>query len=240
MRIDPGEGRQRGADPRSERWDGHECVYRPWEATNGATLLLRDGTFVNDGLIETSGGTLGLTGTVTLDDAGSVSLSGIDAIAGVAGAATLQNNGNTIAGSGAIDVALVNAGSSIVDANVAMATLVLDPQGGTDTNQTTGFWEATSGGTLLLQDGSFTNSGTLEATSSSTVTVAASAQLTNNSGGTLTGGSFMSLYGATMTLSGGPERRSPGCSSREGRRTMTAVPAAENLLVAVVPRPTLP
>jgi hypothetical protein len=92
---------------------------------------------------------------------------------------------------------------------VSAATLIIQPNSaGSAVNNSTGLWEASNGGTLRLQGGygSFTNNGTIQANNGSTVNMDVNAVLTNNSGGTLSGGTYAAVSiasAAVVNLSGG-------------------------------------
>ncbi|HUB24571.1 MAG TPA: hypothetical protein VL992_04005 [Tepidisphaeraceae bacterium] len=151
-----------------------------------------------------------LTNSVTINGTGTITLSstGEAQIFGVPSTDTLTLGANqTIQGAGQIgegDMSLINNGT--IDADVPTAGLVLEPSS-EFTNNATGTWEASNGATMSLTAGKFANSGTVEALDGSTVTfVSGSANLTNNSGGTLTGGTYAALSvssPATINLSGG-------------------------------------
>jgi hypothetical protein len=137
--------------------------------------------------IQTSG-TITNSGTITLNSTSTYSELNLDAnttltgkgtvvmgagsqygyIQSNGGTFTLTNSNNTIEGQGNIgngNMTFVNNGT--VNANVSGTTLFIDPSG-TDTNTAT--MEATNGGTLYLEDGTFTNTGgTITAAASSSV-----------------------------------------------------------------------
>jgi hypothetical protein len=118
----------------------------------------------------------------------------------------LINDGNTISGAGQIGggskMSLTNGG--VIDAT-GTNSLAVNVGAGKVTNQAKGFLEGSGSGGLSLAGGTFTDSGTVEALDGSSVTFGSGAVLTNNSGGTLTGGAWIvtdSGDGAALTLSG--------------------------------------
>ncbi len=182
-------------------------------------------TVVNTSILDLTG-TITDNGTINLDSTGNgtqIQLSNAVTLAGT-GTLTLSNNANneifanndtntltissgfTVQGGGLLgdgDMGLVNGG--IIDADVS-TNLVIQPNASEPvTNQATGTMEG-SGGTLVLQGGTFTNDGTVQALNGGAVTYAASATDTNDSGGTLTGGTWEAIdsgLGATVSITGG-------------------------------------
>ena len=125
------------------------------EANNGAMLQIADNEIDNTGNIQVDGTfTLDVaTGSLTLDDNGTVMLS-TGVIEAAIGGETLVNNGNTIEGTGRIgdgtDLNLTldnNAGT--IDADVSGKSLTIET-GHTVTNN--GTLEASNGGTLVIDD----------------------------------------------------------------------------------------
>ena len=120
------------------------------EVASGATLHINDNAINNAGNIVVSGTLAVDVSTLTLDGAGTVTLTG-GMIVGSASGETLHNNGNTIWGAGAIGdgsghLALDNASSTI---EASGGTLILDT-GATITNA--GTLEAAGGATLRIDD----------------------------------------------------------------------------------------
>ncbi len=146
--------------------------------------------------------------TVTLQGGGQVVLNNHasnDILAAAAGN-TLNNVDNTISGAGQLgdgtDMPLLNGGT--VNANQSN-TLFVNIGGAASTN--TGLMEGTGSGGLVLQNGSYTNNGTVQAGDGSSVTYQPSAINANASGGTLTGGTWNAIangHGATLAMTGGP------------------------------------
>ena len=192
--------------------------------TNNGTFIADDGanTFLTTQLTNNGNFTINavarnsylrLTSPVTINGTGTITLSSTPGQGGVyvyannnTGRLTLGPN-QVIQGSGQLgDDGMTLTNNGTIDANVSTAGLTLYPNGDF-TNATTGTWEATNGAAMTLTGGKFINSGTVEALDGSTVTfVSGSANLTNNSGGTLTGGTYEALSissPATINLSGG-------------------------------------
>ncbi len=146
------------------------------QISNAATLtLLSSGTVNNAGSITLSaaGSLTNLVlsgGDVTVDGGGSIILGAgaNNRLYGTAGTERLITD-NQISGGGQIGVnlmGLVNSGT--ITANQSAGALVIDPSAAGVTNA--GTLRATSGATLALQSGTFTNTaGTIEAQSGSTV-----------------------------------------------------------------------
>jgi len=157
-------------------------------AINGSrSLTLAGGTLANAGTVAlnaTSAITsLKIATDVALSGGGIVELSNSpwNRIQGVAGTERLTNLDNTLRGSGLLGpnlLALTNQG--LIEANQSIA-LTLDPNAGGVTN--TGILQA-NGGTLVLTDGTFTNTGgTIRALDGSNVDLENGTQIV---GGTLT------------------------------------------------------
>jgi hypothetical protein len=96
----------------------------------------------------------------------------------------------------------------LINANVAGRTLTIDPGNVPNAFLNEGTLRASNGGTLVLSGnglGDFSNSGTFEALDGSALTMDASAVLTNNVGGVLTGGTYRAVASsstATLTITG--------------------------------------
>jgi hypothetical protein len=145
---------------------------------------------------------------IVLSGAGSIMLSDSaeNLIAPTSATDILENEGNTISGAGQIGggstMSITNGG--VIDAT-GINALVLNVGVGKVTNQAKGLLEGTGSGGLSLAGGTFTDSGKIEALNGSSVTFGSGAVLTNNSGGTLTGGAWLATDtgdGAALTLSG--------------------------------------
>jgi len=188
-----------------------------------------DGTIVNQGTIGLTAGsanntTLDILSGTTLSGGGTVTLNSGDnngrAFVSSASGSTLTNVDNTILGYGNVghgSLALVNGLSGTINANSSGNSLVLD---GTGNISNAGVLEATSGGTLLVENvvsnsGSVTAGGgtvdvlggtiqggtlngvALETTSSATLDGATNGPLTLSSGG-----QFTALLNTTITAMG--------------------------------------
>jgi fibronectin-binding autotransporter adhesin len=155
-----------------------------YDILNGSQTII-SGTITNNGTINLdsggSGTTLSLGANATLKGKGSVVLGngGPNYISGVGG--TTLTNDETIEGAGNIgDGAIKVVNDATIDANVSGAALVLQP-GAASTNSKT--LEASNGGVLSFDGGTWTNKGTIEALTGSTVVLYNSVTIT---GGTLT------------------------------------------------------
>jgi len=155
-----------------------------YDILNGSTTTI-SGTITNNGTINIdSGGSatqLYLGASTTLKGKGSVILGsgGPNYISGAGG--TTLTNLETIEGVGYVgDGAIKLLNSGTIDANVNGGVLVLQP-GAASTNSKT--LEASNGGILNFDGGSWTNKGTIEALAGSTVVLYNSVSIT---GGTLT------------------------------------------------------
>jgi hypothetical protein len=179
---------------------------------NDATTLNLLGTIDNTGTIivnSTNDATNLIVNSamVTLKGGGSVVLSnnGANYVTGAAAGDILDNAGNTISGAGQFghgQLTLVNAGT--IDANQSNALYV--NLGGAGMNAAGGVMEGSGSGGLVLQNGSYTNSGLIAALDGSFVTFQPGATDTNDSGGTLTGGTWEASangHGATLSITGG-------------------------------------
>ena len=164
------------------------------------TSLTNNGTFdIQDGNTTTISGTITNNGTINLQSAGNgtniyvgtnstlqgtgsvvLGSAGSNYINGATG--TVLTNAETIKGEGSIGsgIALVNNGT--INANVSAGTLTLEPAAASTNTKTL---EATNGGTLVIDGGTWTQTGagTISAATGSTVTLEAQATI---SGGTLT------------------------------------------------------
>jgi hypothetical protein len=180
---------------------------------NDNTTLNLQGVINNTGSITVNSSNDGTflrlnSSTVTLQGGGQVTLSNNSQnyiVANVAGN-TLNNVDNTISGAGQFGngtvMPLLNGGT--VNANVSNS-LVVNLGGATSTNN--GLMEGTGSGGLVLQNGSYTNNGTVLAGDGSGVTYQPSAINQNASGGTLTGGTWNAVangHGAALSITGGP------------------------------------
>ena len=179
---------------------------------NGGSITLTSAGNQTDLEIQSGDATLSGGGTVSLANAST----GINSNSS---GARLTSADNTIQGRGFVGqniLAITNGPEALIDGNIAGATLLIDPVatasdgGASFLNQ--GNVRASNGGTVSLSGvggGSFTNSnsGTFEAQDGSTLDMINSAVLTNNVGGTLTGGRYFAVdsgNGASLTLLGSP------------------------------------
>lgn len=168
------------------------------------------GTITNTGTMtmQGAGNSTGfyLTGNAILAGSGTIAMtpgsSNTDVIYGASG--TVLTNQTTIQGAGNIgngQVALVNASNGVINANASGVALTLQPYGPT-TATNAGLMEATSGGALNLNAGTWTNTGTIEAAAGSTVNLYNNVSIT---GGTLESvgtGSVNNLGGYDVFLTG--------------------------------------
>ena len=176
--------------------------------TNSASMALNSAGNITD---------LAMSGDVTLTGGGTLTLSnnGNNRILGIVGTERLTNVNNTIQGSGQIGttfMALTNQAGGVIEANQSVA-LTIDPSAGGAINQ--GTLRARNNATLILNPGTFTNTGgTIEAQTGSTVqlsgativggllTTSGSGVIRNTSTATLDGvtiGSTVSANNATTT-----------------------------------------
>ena len=199
--------------------NGPITVGGTFNALNASTLTLTGAVTLNGTLnVQSTGSFTDLNvGGVTLSGTGTVNLQNADRVRG--GGVFTIGSGNTVqgdtAGGGSLgnnDTAVVNNG--LVNANSAAGSILdIDVVNsvGAYTNSATGITRASNGGTLRLNGsngGNFTNNGTFEALNGSTFTFIAGADLTNSSGGTLTGGIYRSVATnptgvSTLNLPGG-------------------------------------
>jgi hypothetical protein len=170
-----------------------------------------DGVIVNAGTISLSGtsfGTAVLTsGTTTLRGGGHVVLSDTAGFNEIAGSGTLVNLDNTISGAGTIGGGAITLSNAGTIAATGSNTLMIDVGANAAANSAGGLWSATGKGGLILQQGSFSNAGTIAAFDGSAVDFAPTGVNTNLNAGTLAGGSWEAdaiSRGATLTLTGGP------------------------------------
>jgi fibronectin-binding autotransporter adhesin len=163
----------------------------------GATLdITGTGTLTNSGNIDIEAGTLKFSSaTATLTGGGTVTLGNSAATetgkiqVGSSDTGTLTNSNNTITGYGNLGngtLTLVNHGTINANGNVSSGTLTVQPGSAGMTN--TGTLEATNQATLVLE-GTFNNTGTIEALGEINGTVNPTVELaagTVINGGTLT------------------------------------------------------
>ena len=176
-----------------------------YTASNNAVTHL-NGTITNNGMIALNGGG-GANGFINLDSnvtlqGGTLTLSaatgsGSAFVQQGASGVTLTNKG-TIQGTGIIGnggLAVNNQGT--IDANTAMgqAAIVLNGSGGV-TN--TSLLEATSGGTLSIQNGVNNAGGNITASGAGSMVQMASANITGGTLSTLSGGTMDTAGGATL------------------------------------------
>ena len=179
---------------------------------NGGSITLNSAGNQTDLEIQSGGANLTGGGTVSLANATTgINTSTIGA--------RLTSSDNTIQGRGFFGqntLAITNGPEALIDANISATTMTIDPVatasdgGASFLNQ--GIVRASNGGTLSLSGiggGTFTNSnnGSFEALDGSTLNMTSGAVLTNNVGGTLTGGRYVAVdsgNGANLTLLGTP------------------------------------
>ena len=132
------------------------------EILNGDTLVL-SGAVRNFGVITeqsgSHGGSLSISGAVTLSGTGSVNIGGQNATGsdiGGAGSGAVLTNDSTIVGEGHISVALINGASGVVDAKDVNSALNFDNTNTTIANS--GLIESTGAGGLNIND-AVTNGG---------------------------------------------------------------------------------
>ncbi len=177
--------------------------------TNIAGAINNSGTIRLNATVNNT--VLALTADTSLTGGGAVFLASLDANsnARVTGTFRLTNVNNTIQGEGNIGLnfsSVTNQGT--IDANISGRTLTVDPGNVATAFVNEGISRASNGGILLLTgngSGDFTNSGTFEVLNGSALTMDASAVLTNNVAGILTGGTYRAVAtggGATMTIRG--------------------------------------
>ena len=165
----------------------------------GGTVVLNGVTVGNSGAIALDAGSLGsfttlfVEGTtVTLDGTGSVTLATDSQIISNLHAVTLDNAGNDISGAGLFgdsDITLDNDLGATIDATGFLSL-------GAGTTNNSGLLEATTGGTLQLEN-SVSNSGTIEA-DGGTLDVFASASITGNAI-VITAGGVLDFAGGAAT-----------------------------------------
>lgn len=165
---------------------------------NTATEI--NGTLTNTGTITVDAGgnttELYLTGNTTLSGAGTVVMTSTNnqwsgSFNGVSGA-VLTNESN-ITGWGTIgngELVIANASNGVINSNVSGGNITLNPLT-TVTSTNAGIMEATNGGTLTMSNGTWTNTGTIEA-----VGTGSSVVLTSNA--SITGGTVESTGGGTV------------------------------------------
>ena len=140
-------------------------------------------TITNNGAITLNNASISPgMGSLTLSGSGTLTLSNGGAL-GSPGSTLVNDTLHTIRGTGTIGNQVTNNGTITADQSTAL-TVYLD---GTSSNSNV--MQATGAGGLILNvTGSFTNTGTLRASSGSTLSVSGS--LANYSAGTLTGGTY--------------------------------------------------
>ena len=141
--------------------------------------------------------TLTGTGTITLSDNVNNQILG-----GITGD-VLYNKSNTINGAGSFNGNLVLLNGGIVEATNSDNALII--ASATGTNLAGGQLLAANGATLLIENGTLTNLGLIQADDSSAVTFQSNETLTNSVNGTLTGGGYGASStgdGATLSITG--------------------------------------
>ena len=195
---------------------------------NNATTSRFGGTFTNSGDVKlnSAGNSTDLianTGGLTLGGGGTVTMSnnGNNRIYGINGTTMLTNLDNTIRGAGQVGVnqlQLDNRGT--IEASISGATLTIDPSGSGAVNS--GTLQALNGGILLLQGGTFDNTGGfVRAQAGSTVRLDSSTV----SGGALEVGAGASLTLDASTINGGTLTGAPtgSISTTSGSSTIGGV-----------------
>jgi hypothetical protein len=186
-------------------------------------VLTLGGTVKNNGVISAQGqghgGGLSISAAVTLSGTGTIAIGGPnpwDTSIGPAGSGAVLTNDSTFAGQGNISVALVNGASGVIDAmsSTQAAYAIYLNSGTADTND--GLLEATSSGTLNIND-TLTNdsTGKIEANSGAVnvnanisnagliaVNGAATLTIASGVGVTDTGAGKIVAYGGTLVVNG--------------------------------------
>ena len=156
---------------------------------NGATEV--SGTFTNNGTvtINATGNTseIYLTGNTTLAGSGTINLTSTNGdytgfIDGV-GASVLTNQ-TTINGWGSVgngNLQITNTPSGVINSNQSGGNITVQPYGVT-TSSNAGLIEATNGGTITMNNGTWTNTGKIEAQAGSAINLINNVSIT---GGTL-------------------------------------------------------
>jgi hypothetical protein len=182
--------------------------------TNNGTITLQ-GNGNLTGLYVTSAG----TGSATLAGTGTVVMAtgnGGNQIYGVGGTSlTIEENISGVGNIGAADLTLTN--SATINANisptVSTAPLYIQPGAGGMTN--TGVLEATNGGNLTLDGGTFTNTGgTIEAVGSDSSNNPSTVVLTNNVG--ITGGTLTTTGAGVIEVASGNQANLTGLTISSG------------------------
>ncbi|MDF1818962.1 MAG: choice-of-anchor D domain-containing protein [Immundisolibacteraceae bacterium] len=182
-----------------------------FEADNATTTQLID-TYTNQGVTKLNGFNttdLQIVGDLTLTGSGLIDLSAStnNRILGVAGTDRLTNVDNTIRGQGQLgagQIQLTNQG--LIDGNTS-GFIVVDPENSeVALNDVGGTIRGSGTGGIRFGSGNFDNQGTIEALDGSEVDYTTTANTLNNSGGTLTGGTWRSIAagsGSQVTINGG-------------------------------------
>ncbi len=165
---------------------------------NAGTIALNSGGNFTDLIIGAGGATLTGGGTIALSNTPT------NRIYSSSAGTVLNNIDNTIIGAGQMftsgGLSLNNSGT--VEANSANTlTLGLDI-----TNNSGGVLRGSGAGGMVVNAGTTTNNGLVEATNGSAVTFNGPAVVANNAGGTLTGGIWRAIStgsGATVAVNGG-------------------------------------
>ena len=169
----------------------------------GSTTL--EGTIKNTGFfqLESTGTATNLmvSGNVTLNGGGTINLFSPTAIiSGATGKDTLINVDNTIEGSGTIGNTMALNNQGTIEANQSATTLNLQVS---NASTNSGILEATSGGTLVLNGGTWANAGTLEATGNGSTAVLSGVNFANTKGTILAGtGSVVQLENGAQVVGG--------------------------------------
>ena len=187
------------------------------QVTDNSVLFLsgaigNSGTILNATTGDNTDIVIGGGNTATLTGGGIVDLGGPAArIYGSSSTpGTLDNVDNTIEGAGQIGInngglqlALINEAAGTIDATDTN-TLFIQPGGPAVSNA--GLMEGTGSGGLRVINAAITNTGTVQALDGSNVTFDTSVTTTDNSGGTLTGGTWAAFStgdGAHVDITGG-------------------------------------
>jgi hypothetical protein len=165
---------------------------------NTATEI--NGTLTNTGTITVDAGgnttELYLTGNTTLSGSGTVVLTSSNnqwtgSFNGVSG--SVLTNESTITGWGTIgngELLIANASNGVINSNISGGNILVNPDTSV-TSTNAGLMEATNGGTLTMSNGTWTNTGTIEA-----VGTGSSVVLTSNA--SITGGTVESTGSGTV------------------------------------------
>jgi hypothetical protein len=178
--------------------DDNQTLYVDGTINNTGTITIASSGDATTMLLKSAEVQLTGNGTLALTD------NGQNLIYGASTSDILDNVGNTIEGSGQLgdgQMTLIN--NAIIEATGSNALVI--SLGSTGTNTASGQLLGIGAGGLVIENGTYSNSGLIEAMNGSSVTFESNATLTNSSKGTLTGGTYAAIAtgnGATLSLSG--------------------------------------